>query len=201
MSAPGCDPRGDSTCGRVPTQAGCGAIPPRRSGESGSLRPRPTPGQDPSGRVRKVRGYEPSPVRGGQAGNIRLAGLHAFLHDDPARPLPAWSQTDHEMGQRNPGAHRPGSSQTLASRHPGDRRAAWTGLPRLALLLRRPGVEPVPAGLSPQAASPVDAGAAPAVPASPPRLEAAGAHDRNPLAACLHSPPLADQRFAVKHPG
>ena len=83
------------------------------------------------------------------------------------------------------------SSRTLASRHPGSRRVVWPGLPRLAQLLRRTGVEPVPARLSPDAETPLAAGAAPAVPASPLRLEATGAHDRNSLAARLHPPPVA----------
>ena len=42
-------------------------------------------------------------------------------------------------------------------------------------------------GLLPQAATPVDGGATPA----PPRLEATGAHEGSPLAACLHPPPVA----------
>ena len=73
---------------------------------------------------------------------------------------------------------------------------AWAGLARLAQLLCRPRVGPLAERLSPQASTPLAAGAAPTVPASPLRLEASGAHDRNPLAARLHPPPLA--RSAVR---
>ena len=79
-------------CGRVPTQAGCGAVPPRRAGKAGPVWAQPPPGQDPPRGVRAVRRHEPTTARGGQAGNIRLPGLHALLHDDPARTLSAWSQ-------------------------------------------------------------------------------------------------------------
>ena len=44
--------------------------------------------------------------RGGQAGDFRLPGLHALLHDDPERTLSAWSQTGRQTGQQDPGAHR-----------------------------------------------------------------------------------------------
>ena len=69
----------------------------------------------------------------------------------------------------------------------------WLGrvLPRLAQLLRRPGVGPVHRCIPTQAATPVDARATPAVSASPPSLGAVGAHDRNPVAARLHPPPMA----------
>ena len=49
-------------CGRVPTQAGCGAIPPRRSGEAGSLRSsastrtRPASSSSDGSRLRTVAG-------------------------------------------------------------------------------------------------------------------------------------------------
>ena len=99
---------------RVPTQAGCGAVPPRRSGEAGPVRSQPPPGQDPPRGVWPVRGFEPAPARGGQAGDFRLSGPHALLHDDPERTLSAWSQTGRQTGQQDPGAHRRGAPQALA---------------------------------------------------------------------------------------
>ena len=68
-------------------------------GEAGPVWPQPPPGQDPPRRVWAVRGDEPTPSRGGQAGNIRLPRLRALLHDDPARTLPAWSQAGRQTGQ------------------------------------------------------------------------------------------------------
>ena len=66
-----------------------------------------------------VRGFEPAPARGGQAGDFRLSGPHALLYDDPERTLSAWSQTGCQTGQQDPGAHRRGASQALAPRHLG----------------------------------------------------------------------------------
>ena len=112
---------------RVPTQAGCGAVPPRRSGEAGPVRSQSSPGQDPPRGVRPVRGDEPSPARGGRAGDFRLPGLHALLHDDPERTLSAWSQTGRQTGQQDPGAHRRGAPQALAPRHLGGRQSGSGG--------------------------------------------------------------------------
>ena len=119
------------------------------------------------------------------------SGPHALLHDDPERTLSAWSQTGRQTGQQDPGAHRRGAPQALAPRHLGGRKVARAGLRRLAQLLCRPGVRPVHPCVPPQAATPVDAGATPPVPASPIQLEATGAHDRNPVATRLHPPPMA----------
>ena len=83
------------------------------------LRSQPPPGQDPPRGVWPVRGFEPAPARGGQAGDFRLSGPHALLHDDPERTLSAWSQTGCQTGQQDPGAHRRGASQALAPRHLG----------------------------------------------------------------------------------
>ena len=176
---------------RVPTQAGCGAVPSRRSGEAEPVRSQSSPGQDPPRGVRPVRGDEPSPARGGQAGDIRFPGLHALLHDAPERTLSAWSQTGRQTGQQDPGAHRRGAPQALAPRHLGGRKVARAGLRRLAQLLCRPGVGPVHPCVPPQATTPVDAGAAPAVPTRPLQLEASGAHDRNSLATSFNPPPMA----------
>ena len=101
---------------------------PRRSGEAGPVRSQPPPGQDPPRGVWPVRGDEPSPARGGQAGDFRLPGLHALLHDDPARTLSAWSQTGCQTGQQDPGAHRRGAPQALAPRHLGGRKVVGAGL-------------------------------------------------------------------------
>ena len=136
----------------------------------------------------------------GKPGNLRLPGLHALLHEDPARTLSAWSQTDRETGQQDSGAHRRGAPQALAPRHLGSRKVARAGLRRLAQLLCRSGVEPVHPLVPPQAATPVDAGAAPAVPARQLRLEATGAHDRNPVAARFHPPPLAEPAVCRQSP-
>ena len=54
-----------------------------------------------------------------------------------------------------------------------------------------PGVWPVHPCVPPQAATPMDAGATPLVPASPIQLEATGAHDPSPVATRLHPPPMA----------
>ena len=118
-------------------------------------------------------------------------GDHALLHDHPERTLSAWSQTGRQTGQQDSGAHRRGAPQALAPRHLGSRKVARAGLRRLAQLLCRPGVWPVHPCVPPQAATPVDAGATPPVPASPIQLEATGAHDRNPVATRLHPPPMA----------
>ena len=48
--------------------------------------------------------------------------------------------------------------------------------------------------------TPVDAGAAPAVPASPLRLEATGAHDRNSVAARFPPPPMAGPAVCRQSP-
>ena len=40
----------------------------------------------------------------GKPDTFDFPGPHALLHDDPARPLPAWSQTGRETGQQDPGA-------------------------------------------------------------------------------------------------
>ena len=77
---------------------------------------------------------------------------------------------------------------------------ARAGLRRLAQLLCRPGVGPVHPCVPPQAATPVDAGATPAVPASPFQLEAFGAHDRNLVAARLHPPPMAGPAVCRQSP-
>ena len=179
------------SCGRVPVQAGCGALSPRHSGAAGAFWPQPPPEQDPPRGVRTVRSREPSHPRGRQAGNLRLPGLHALLHDDPARPLSAWSQTDREKDQQDLGAYQGDPPQTEASRHLGGRGMVGPGLSRLVQLLRRPGVAPVAQAAPPPAATPVDAGVTPAEPASPLCLDAIGAHDRNSLAACYHPPPMA----------
>ena len=60
---------------RVPTQAGCGAVPPRRSGEAGPVRSQTPPGQDPPRGVRAVRGNEPSPARGGKPETFDFLGF------------------------------------------------------------------------------------------------------------------------------
>ena len=93
---------------RVPTQAGCGAIPPRRSGEAGPVRSQPSPGQDPFRGVWPVRVTEPSSARGGQAGDFRLSGLHALLQDNPERTLSAAPAED--KNGRKPIAKRWGST-------------------------------------------------------------------------------------------
>ena len=65
----------------------------------------------------------------------------------------------------------------------GSAKAGSTTLPSL--------VGPVHPCVPPQAATPVDAGAAPAVPTRPLQLEASGAHDLNPLATSFNPPPMA----------
>ena len=87
---------------RVPIQAGCGAVPLRRSGEAGPVRVKPSFGQDPPPGVWPVRVAEPLPARGGQGGDFRSSGLHALLHDNPARTLSAWSRTCYQTGQQDP---------------------------------------------------------------------------------------------------
>ena len=77
---------------------------------------------------------------------------------------------------------------------------ARAGLRRLAQLLCRPGVRPVHPCVPPQAATPVDAGATPAVSASPIQLEATGAHDRNPVVTRLHPPPMAGPAVCRQSP-
>ena len=129
--------------------------------------------------------------QGGQAGDVRLSGLHALLHGDPARTLQAWSQAGRKAGRKDPGAYRRGSPQALASRHLGGRHVAWAGLSRLARLLRRSGVGPVAPHVPSQAATPVVARDPPPVPAPPLRLEAIGAHDRDSLATRDDPPPMA----------
>ena len=52
----------------------------------------------------------------------------ALLHDDPARTLSAWSQTNRQTGQQDPGAHRRGAPQALAPRHLGGRKVVGAGL-------------------------------------------------------------------------
>ena len=79
-------------------------------------------------------------------------------------------------------------------------KVARAGLRRLAQLLCRPGVGPVHPCVPPQAATPVDAGATPAVPASPFQLEATGAHDRNPVVTRLHPPPMAGPAVCRQSP-
>ena len=185
---------------RVPTQAGCGAIPPRRSGEAGPVRSQPSPGQDPFRGVWPVRVTEPSSARGGQAGDFRLSGLHALLQDNPERTLSAWSQTDCQTGQQDPGAHRGGAPQALAPRHLGSWKVARAGLQWLAQLLCRPGVGLVHPCVPPQAATPVDAGATPPVPASPLQVEAFGTHDPATLAARCHPPPVAGPAVCRQSP-
>ena len=78
----------------------------------------------------------------------------------------------------------------------------WLGrvLRRLPQLLCRPGVGPVHPCVPPQAATPVDAGATPAVPASPIQLEATGAHNRNPVVTRLHPPPMAGPAVCRQSP-
>ena len=125
---------------RAPTQAGCGAIAPRRSGEAGPVRSQPSPGQDPPREVWPVRVTEPPSARDGQAGDFRLSGLHALLQDNPERALSAWSQTGRQTGQQDPGTHRRGAPQALAPRHLGSWKVARAGLQWLAQLLCRPGV-------------------------------------------------------------
>ena len=105
-----------------------------------------------------------------------------------------------KTGQQDPGAHRRGTPQALAPRHLGSRCVAWAGLPRLALLLCRPRVGPVRPCVPPQAATPMDARIAPAVPERPLRLEAAGARDRNPVAARLHPSPVAGPAVCRQSP-
>ena len=90
--------------------------------------PQSSPGQDPPRRVWPVRGDEPSPARGGQAGDFRLPGLHALLRDDPETTLSTWSQTGRQTGQQDPDAHRRSAPQALAPRHLGGRKVARAGL-------------------------------------------------------------------------
>ena len=52
--------------------------------------------------VRPVRGDEPSPTRGGQAGDIPLPGLHALLHDDPERTVCGLAATRSPNGSTGP---------------------------------------------------------------------------------------------------
>ncbi len=111
--------------------------------------------------------------------------------DNPERPIPARSQSDRETDEPIPGAYRRDSPQALAPRHPGGWRVARASLRRLAQLFRRHGVIPVHTRFPSQAATPVDASAAPTVPAAPSRLEEDGAHDRDTLAPCLDPPPVA----------
>lgn len=82
----------------------------------------------------------------------------------------------------------------------GHRRVAWASLPRLAQRLRRPGAGPVHPLVPPQAAAPADAGTAPAIPASPLRLEAIETHDRNPVATRVHPPPMAGPAVCRQSP-
>ena len=185
---------------RAPTQAGCGAIAPRRSGEAGPVRSQPSPGQDPPREVWPVRVTEPPSARDGQAGDFRLSGLHALLQDNPERTLSAWSQTGRQTGQQDPGTHRRGAPQALAPRHLGSWKVARAGLQWLAQLLCRPGVGPVHPCVPPKAATPVDAGAAPPVPASPLQLEAFGTHDPATLAARCHPPPMAGPAVCRQSP-
>ena len=160
------------------------------SGEAGPVRSQPPPGQDPPRGVWPVRGFELASA-GWASRRLSTFWASRLLHDDPERTLSAWSQTGRQTGQQDPGAHRRGAPQALAPRHLGGRKVARAGLRRLAQLLCRPGVRPVHPCVPPQAATPVDAGATPPVPASPIQLEATGAHDRNPVAARLHPPPMA----------
>ena len=153
--------------------------------------PWPPPRQDPPRGVRAVRCCEPTHTRGRQTGNLRLPGLHALLRDDQTRAVPAWSQADRETGQQDPPPHRRGAPQAMASRHLGGRRVAWAGRSRLAQLLRRPRVKPVPQYVLPPAETPVDARTAPAVPARPLQMDETGAHDQTLVAARVNPPPMA----------
>ena len=75
------------------------------SGTAGPVWSRPAPGKDPPRRVRTLCRGEPPETWGGQAGNLRLSRVHAFLHDNPEGPVPAWSQTDRETDESILGAH------------------------------------------------------------------------------------------------
>ena len=137
---------------------------------------------------------------GGQTGDIRLPGLHALLHDDQTRPVPARSQADREKGQQNPGTHRQDAPQAMASRHPGGRRVARAARSRLAQRPCRPRIKPVPRCVLPQAATPVDAHAAPTVPARPLQMEETDTHDQSLVASCVNPPPMAGMAVRRRPP-
>ncbi len=190
-------PRGGSTRCRAPTQAGCGAIPPRRWGEAGPIRSQPSPGQDPPRGVWPVRVTEPPSARDGQAGDFRLSGLHALLQDNPERTLSAWSPNG-STGPWHASTRCSASAGTTTSGNleggsGGSAMAGSTTFPSRGRALVHPCVPP-------QAATPVDAGAVPPVPASPLQLEAFGTHDPATLAARCHPPPLAGPAVCRQSP-
>ena len=133
-------------------------------------------------------------------GFLSRRGRHYDRPHDGATAHRAWPQTGRQTGQQDPGAHRRGAPQALAPRHLGGRKVAVAGLRRLAQLLCRPGVGPVHPCIPPQAATPVDAGAALAVPTRPLQLGASGAHDRNPLATSFNPPPMAGPAVCRQSP-
>ena len=59
---------------------------------------------------------------------------------------------------------------------------------------------PIHQRVSPQAATPVDASAAPKVPVRPLRLEATAAHDQHPVATRVHPPPVAEPAVCRQSP-
>ena len=100
------------------------------------------------------------------------------------------------------GAYRRDLAQARAPRHPGSRHVAWAGLPGLAQRLCRSPLASVHPQASPQAAMPVAAGSATAIPGLPLCLAASGAQDQNPFGRAPPPPPLAalHRRFAAHRP-
>ena len=91
------------------------AVPPGMAGALAEVRAGATPGQDAPDRVRALRSRKPEAARRGQAGVVRLSGLHAHVWDDPEdRPVHRQAQDDPQTPLcQAPGAEG-GASATLA---------------------------------------------------------------------------------------
>ena len=180
--------------GRVPTQAGCGAVPPRRSERLTrfglSLHPTRPASWSSDGSQ-----HEPTRARGGQAGDIRLPGLHALLHDDPARTLSAWSQTVAKRVNR-PWCVSASAGTTISGKSVRGLGRVYQGwLNYFAVPGSGRFVVRSVAGCNACGCAHCAGG-----PREPVRLEAAGACDRKSCGRCPHPSPVAGQRFAVNHP-
>jgi RNA-directed DNA polymerase len=78
-------------------------------------RPGTPPGQNPPDRIRPVRYREPEETRGGQAGNLRLSGIHAHLRETPeGRKVHGATEGDPQTNAREVEGHQRDPDETAS---------------------------------------------------------------------------------------
>ena len=132
----------------VPTPFRRRTLSPRTSGANAKVRTGTAPGQDSLDRVRSVRGRTTREAGSGQAGNVLVLGLHAYLRDDPERNVYDQAKVDREAHASEVSANQNATAPHDASI--GERRGQVAAIsrPRMVQLSRRSRQRPLPGPVS-----------------------------------------------------